>query len=127
MNYALSTPALNGETITQGHSDYCAANGHGTYKIDGVDQGMCPRCGTFTTTTPALTDEDVATFTKAEHHRFQVRATRSTITLQPTNTAGYIAEGRLTALARNTAAYDAIVDGMDVDTLKAYGEWRKTN
>lgn len=125
MNYALSTPALNGETVTQGHTDYCAANGHGTYTVAGVDQGMCPRCGTFTAS--ALTDEDVAIFTKADHHRFQIRATRSTLALQPRNTAGYIDQGRRTALEANTAAYNAIVDAMDARTLKAYGEWRKTN
>ena len=48
MNYKLSTPALNGETVTQGHADYCATNGHMTHTVDGVDQGFCPRCGEST-------------------------------------------------------------------------------
>lgn len=43
--YQLSYPAINGETVTQGHADYCKANGHATYMKDGVDQGWCPRCG----------------------------------------------------------------------------------
>jgi hypothetical protein len=47
-NYAMSYPAINGETVTQGHADYCAEHGHGTYKVGGVDQGTCPRCGDVT-------------------------------------------------------------------------------
>jgi hypothetical protein len=45
MNYKLSTPAINGETVTEGHAQYCRDNGHMTHTIDGVDQGFCPRCG----------------------------------------------------------------------------------
>lgn len=48
MNYKLSTPAINGEVVTEGHAKYCRDNGHMTYKVDGVDQGMCPRCGEIT-------------------------------------------------------------------------------
>ncbi|SMY00947.1 hypothetical protein BSP239C_03160 [Brevibacterium sp. 239c] len=45
MNYALRTPALNGETVTQGDTNYCRDNGHMTHTIDGAEQGLCPRCG----------------------------------------------------------------------------------
>lgn len=41
--------ALRGDVVTQGHADYCTTNGHATYKVDNVDQGMCPRCGEVTT------------------------------------------------------------------------------
>lgn len=45
MNYALSYPALNGDVVTQGHTDYCRDHGHATHKVDGVVQDRCPRCG----------------------------------------------------------------------------------
>lgn len=47
-NYALSYPAVNGDTVTQGHADYCATHGHGTYTVDGVVAAFCPRCGEAT-------------------------------------------------------------------------------
>lgn len=31
--------------VTEGHAQYCQTWGHATYKIDGKDQGFCPRCG----------------------------------------------------------------------------------
>lgn len=43
--HSLDYPALDGRVVTQAHADYCQANGHATYKRDGVDTGMCPRCG----------------------------------------------------------------------------------
>ena len=43
--YRLSYPAFTGETITQGHADYCAANGHATLTENGVVGTFCPRCG----------------------------------------------------------------------------------
>ena len=46
--YRLSYPAVTGDTVTQGHADYCAAHGHGTYTVNGVVQGWCPRCGEVT-------------------------------------------------------------------------------
>lgn len=56
MRYGLSTPALNGDVVTQGHTDYCRDNGHATYRIAGVGQGWCPRCGAVTT--PATTEAE---------------------------------------------------------------------
>lgn len=46
--YARDMAALNGTTVTQGHADYCEANGHAVHTVDGEVQPMCPRCGTFT-------------------------------------------------------------------------------
>lgn len=43
--FAMSFPVVNGEPVMQGHADYCAANGHATHKVDGVQQSYCPRCG----------------------------------------------------------------------------------
>lgn len=45
MNYALSYPSITGETVTQGHVDYCKTKGHATHTVDGVAQIHCPRCG----------------------------------------------------------------------------------
>jgi hypothetical protein len=45
LNYALSYPALAGEPVTEGHSQWCKQNGHATHTVDGVDTGLCPRCG----------------------------------------------------------------------------------
>jgi hypothetical protein len=38
-------PALNGETVTEAHAAFCAERGHATHTVDGVDTGVCPRCG----------------------------------------------------------------------------------
>ncbi len=57
MNYKLSTPALNGETVTEGHARYCRDNGHMAHKVDGVDQGICPRCGEATKVKIVMTTE----------------------------------------------------------------------
>lgn len=45
--WAMSYPLAKGGdgNVMQGHADYCADWGHGTYTIDGVVQGFCPRCG----------------------------------------------------------------------------------
>ena len=47
-NYRNSFPVVTGEIVCQGHADACAEFGHATYKIDGVDQGYCPRCNEVT-------------------------------------------------------------------------------
>lgn len=44
-DYATSLPAMKGETITQGHADYCAANGHADYTVNMTEQDDCARCG----------------------------------------------------------------------------------
>lgn len=44
----IDTPAINGQPVTQAHTDLCAASGHLRYVIAGVDQEMCPRCGEVT-------------------------------------------------------------------------------
>lgn len=43
--FALETPALTGEVVTEGHARYCRENGHAFNRKDGVEQGWCPRCG----------------------------------------------------------------------------------
>lgn len=53
-DYAKSFPAMTGDVVTEGHANHCARNGHATWTADGVDKGVCPRCGEVTeTTTPA--------------------------------------------------------------------------
>ena len=44
-NYKLSYPAVNGEVVTEGHTNYCKTNGHATHVVDGVESNLCPRCG----------------------------------------------------------------------------------
>lgn len=46
--YAISFPVTTGDVVKQGHADYCRDNGHATWEEDGVDKGVCPRCGTVT-------------------------------------------------------------------------------
>jgi hypothetical protein len=41
-------PVPDGRTVTQAHVKICAQRGHGYYVKDGVDQGICPRCGILT-------------------------------------------------------------------------------
>lgn len=38
-------PALYGETVTELHTLTCHREGHATHNVDGVDSGVCPRCG----------------------------------------------------------------------------------
>jgi hypothetical protein len=52
--YGMTMPASAGETVCQGHADYCAVNGHATWTVDGEDQGTCPRCGEVTKPAPGL-------------------------------------------------------------------------
>ena len=48
--FAREFPALTGETIQQGHADYCILWGHAKYTVDGVVQPFCPRCDAITPT-----------------------------------------------------------------------------
>lgn len=47
--YATSYPVLDGEPVTQGHTNYCRDNGHATHTVDGKTYPVCPRCGEFRT------------------------------------------------------------------------------
>ena len=50
--YDRRRPAAEGNVVTQGDVDYCAATGHLTWRADGVDKGECPRCGATVDTYP---------------------------------------------------------------------------
>lgn len=39
------TPVAHGEPVQQRDVDQCAATGHLVHLVDGVDNGVCPRCG----------------------------------------------------------------------------------
>lgn len=41
-------PALNNEPVTERHARICREQGHATHTVDGVDTGVCPRCGDVT-------------------------------------------------------------------------------
>lgn len=44
--FGMTFPALNGETVQQGHADYCAEHGHAKHRdVDGNVSAYCPRCG----------------------------------------------------------------------------------
>lgn len=43
-SYARSYPVVTGETVTEGHAQWCRDFGHGTWTIEGVVQPRCPRC-----------------------------------------------------------------------------------
>lgn len=50
MNATMTYPALNGEIVTKRHARICREQGHATHTVDGVDTGICPRCGDITVT-----------------------------------------------------------------------------
>jgi len=45
-------PALDGRPVTQAHADKCARVGHAKHKRNGVNTGVCPRCGEVTDPEP---------------------------------------------------------------------------
>lgn len=64
-SYKLNMAAYNGETVTQGHADYCATNGHAD---NHGRAAYCHRCGQVTTNTepaPIVSEvEDAAEYTQ---------------------------------------------------------------
>lgn len=55
--HAMDMAALKGETVTQGHADFCAEHGHAKHTHDGVVSAFCPRCGAI------IAPDDVAKLT----------------------------------------------------------------
>ena len=53
--------AAHGTTVTQAHTDYCAAHGHAAWTRDGRDTGVCARCGDVTMPGPTTAQEDTMT------------------------------------------------------------------
>jgi len=45
MSTSTSYPALTGNEPTERHARICREEGHATHLVDGVDTGICPRCG----------------------------------------------------------------------------------
>lgn len=41
-------PALSNGVVTQAHTNDCLNFGHAVHLTDGVDNGVCPRCGEVT-------------------------------------------------------------------------------
>lgn len=48
---ALDYPAATGGVVTQAHANHCAQHGHAQHISEGVNVGICPRCGEPTTCT----------------------------------------------------------------------------
>jgi hypothetical protein len=42
---AFDFPAVNGHPVTQRAVNICKARGHALHLVNGVDTGICPRCG----------------------------------------------------------------------------------
>lgn len=57
--YGMTMPASRGETVCQGHADWCAEHGHATWTVDGEVQGTCPRCGELVGPAADVTAEQV--------------------------------------------------------------------
>ena len=45
MDTARDYPAINGETVTERHANYCERNGHAKHTVNGHVSPLCPRCG----------------------------------------------------------------------------------
>lgn len=48
MTSRLDMPAVNGRPVTEGHVRICQEHGHAHRIVNGVDMGVCPRCGVVT-------------------------------------------------------------------------------
>lgn len=51
MSFPVAAPASAhwaDRAVKQGNADYCAIKGHASWVEDGVDKGICPRCGEVT-------------------------------------------------------------------------------
>ncbi len=51
-----SFPALAGRPVTQAHVNRCIRDGHASHTVDGLDDGVCPRCGAVKERTPEAMD-----------------------------------------------------------------------
>lgn len=60
-NYAMDHSARTTGYVSQGAADYCKANGHAYWIVDGEDQGVCPRCLTITETETETANEETDT------------------------------------------------------------------
>lgn len=111
----LDFPAINGQPVTQAHTDLCAATGHVSYVIAGVEQGICPRCG-VSTEPPA----------KAVH-KFTPRGVAHAVTIIGTvHTEGPVTYAAETACGRALDAADvaALEDGVATCGSCARVLWR---
>lgn len=83
MNYTLSYPALNGQTITEGHAQYCRDNGHAVHTVDGVKSTLCPRCGAIVRNTIRTGDvvRNIATGNRVHVRHYNLRTDTWTLEL----------------------------------------------
>lgn len=54
--FSYQMPALEGNVITQRHTDYCKAHGHAVHSFEGLVSDYCPRCGKRVTGTVHVSD-----------------------------------------------------------------------
>lgn len=59
VSLALDYPAAEGRVVTEAHAKLCADKGHTSYVKNGIDMGICPRCGVVTTSEEQVTDEEI--------------------------------------------------------------------
>lgn len=67
-------PALNGETVTEGHARVCRERGHATHTVDGEPMPRCPRCGELREPAEPAAPTHVAAF---DTHTRALRVTRA--------------------------------------------------
>lgn len=52
-------PVPYGRPVTEAHVKICQTRGHVSYVKNGIDQGICPRCGEVTTSEEQVTAEEI--------------------------------------------------------------------
>lgn len=68
--YRTDYPVIEGRTVCQGHADACVEFGHAAWVVDGVDQGVCPRCNEVLTAIERLrADRNAGRITGREFDR----------------------------------------------------------
>lgn len=115
--YAMDHAAIKGETVTQGHADYCAEHGHAVTIVEGQDQGVCPRCGDVTmsaTEHAALVAECMKAAEATARCTGSVGATHSIERVLPTTGTRYTVAtatwNRAEAEAADAAEAEAVAD-----------------
>lgn len=126
--YALSFPAINGEVVTQGHADYCQANGHATHTTDGAAHIMCPRCGEKIDGSADLTPAQDTTSVALNTNDMEAPIMKTyadylaTMTVKTLNTVAKSMMLRGYSKLRKAALVDIIARQIGMDETAAYAE-----
>ncbi|QGJ88212.1 hypothetical protein PBI_STANNES_40 [Mycobacterium phage StAnnes] len=116
--YGMDMAAANGTTVKQGHANYCAEHGHGRHVVDGVDQGVCPRCGAVDTA------GDTELFDQLITAEGEVRAATVTFEFQLAGVPEFVRARQWQAVESAKHRLSALVDSLTADQARAYGRYR---